>query len=242
MTALLVFLVALVYSSVGHGGASGYLAVLSLMGSTPSDMIPSALCLNLLVSGTAFVSYWRAGHFDGKLLWPFALSSIPASYLGGMARIPPQAYGWLLGAALLVAAWRLAGISNGTVPGTLRPPPGFRAALPIGAGIGLLSGILGIGGGIFLSPILLLSRWADAKKTAAVSAGFIWLNSLSAFAAHARVGTLDLAQWVPYVIAAFMGGWLGSAAGARYFNGLVLRRLLAVVLVVAAVKLMGQGI
>lgn len=242
MPILLVFLVALVYSSVGHGGASGYLAVLSLMGSTPSEMIPSALCLNLLVSGTAFVSYWRAGHFDGKRLWPFALSSIPASYLGGMIRIPPQAYGWLLSAALLAAAWKLAGVSSGASLGALKPPPGFRVALPIGAGIGLLSGIVGIGGGIFLSPILLLARWADAKQTAAVSAGFVWLNSLSAFAAHAQVGTFGAARWALYVFAAFMGGWLGSSMGARRFNGLVLQRLLAAVLVLAAAKLMRQGI
>ncbi|MBI3292824.1 MAG: sulfite exporter TauE/SafE family protein [Elusimicrobia bacterium] len=238
---LLIFLVAVVYASVGHGGASGYLAVLSLFALSPFDMRVSALCLNLLVSGTAFVAYRQAGHFDPRLLWPFAIASIPAAYVGGSLKVPSYTYSWLLGMSLLVAAWRLAGLPREGVVETSQRPPHLRVTLPLGAGIGLLSGIVGIGGGIFLSPWLLLARWADAKRTAAVSAGFIWMNSAAALAAHLRHQHLDVLRWAPWVLAAFLGGCLGSYLGARRFNSLLLCRLLAVVLLVAAVKLVSRG-
>ena len=166
----LVFLIAIAYSAVGHGGASGYLLVLALLGSSPAQMAPGALVLSLLVSGVAFITYRRAGYFVPGLFWPFALASVPAALLGGMLEVPPQLYGWLLAAALLFSALRLlgAGGRDGCAHSFSRPP--LRLALPIGAGIGFLSGLIGIGGGIFLSPVLILLRWADARRAAAAPA------------------------------------------------------------------------
>lgn len=237
----LVFLVALAYSSVGHGGASGYLAVLSLFSFASAQMAPSALCLNLLVAGTAFVAYRRAGHFSARLLAPFALASIPAAFLGGLTPVSPQVYGVLLAVVLFYAAVRLA-VQPDSAPGEgfLRPP-GLAVALPVGAGIGYLSGVVGVGGGIFLSPLLILLRWADAKRTAAVSAAFIFLNSAAGLYGHLSRARMDWYSLLPLVGAAFAGGLVGSTLGARRLRAFWLRRLLAAVLVVAAYKLLRAG-
>lgn len=234
----LIFVVAVVYASVGHGGASGYLAALSLVGLAPAEMAAGALCLNLLVAGIAFVAYWRVRCFDWKLFWPFAVASVPAAFIGGLWHIPKTAYIWLLSAVLLWAAFRLAGFRKPVPLGEDRHPPSLGVSLPVGAGLGLLSGLVGVGGGIFLSPLLLLAGWADAKKTAAVSAGFIWVNSVAALYGHLQRQTLYWTHWGPWVLAAFLGGLLGSYLGTRHLNGLALRRILAIVLVLAAMKLM----
>ncbi|MBI4055379.1 MAG: sulfite exporter TauE/SafE family protein [Elusimicrobia bacterium] len=233
----LIFLVALAYASVGHGGASGYLAVLALFGFSPKEMAPSALALNLLVSATAFLAYWRSGFFDRRLFWPFAVASIPAAFLGGMLPVPLGLYSGLLMAALLFAAFRLALAST-----PLRSeeemvhPPRLCLALPVGGGIGLLSGMVGVGGGIFLSPVLLLMRWADARRTAAVSACFIWVNSAAGLYGHLSRSGLDVVSLWPLVVAAFFGGLIGSHLGAQRFGEIALRRVLAAVLVVTAFK------
>jgi uncharacterized membrane protein YfcA len=234
----LIFFVAVAYSSVGHGGASGYLAVVSFFGLAPAAMAPSALLLNLLVAGLSFLSYWRAGHFVPRLLWPFLITSIPCAFLGGLLGISPQIYLLLLGAVLIFAALRLvAGAPAKSDESLLRPPP-LAAALPAGAGIGLLSGMVGVGGGIFLSPLMILLRWADAKRTAAASAAFIWINSAAGVYGHLARERVDWSGLVWLVGAAFAGGLAGSWLGARRLPGLWLRRILALVLLTAAVKLL----
>lgn len=234
----LVFLVAVAYASVGHGGASGYLAVLSFFGAAPAALAPSALCLNLLVSGTSFVAYWRAGHFAAGLLWPFLLTSIPGAFLGGLTSVGAATYSLLLGVGLLFAAYRLASAgARAEEEPFLRPPP-LWVALPIGAAIGFVSGLIGVGGGIFLSPLLILFKWADAKRTAAVSAAFIWVNSVAGLSGHWLRTPVDWSGLLPLTAAAFAGGLLGSYLGAQRFRGLWLRRILGVVLVVATLKLL----
>ena len=233
---VLIFLVAMIYASVGHGGASGYLAVMSLVGGwLPAAMSTSALVLNLLVAGTAGLMFWRAGYGSWSLLWPFAISSVPAALIGGWLSIPAQTYRWLLAACLLVAAVRLClpSVQDGRRPGG----PPLADALPVGAGIGLISGIVGVGGGIFLSPLMVLLRWADVKRTAAISAAFIVVNSLAGLAGRAIAGRLRMDAVAPLVVAAFAGGIIGSRLGANHFSGWWLRRLLALALVVAAGKL-----
>ena len=234
----LVFLVAAAYSSVGHGGASGYLAVLSFFGLAPAAMAPSALLLNLLVAGTSFTSYRRAGHFVFRLLWPFLLTSIPFAFLGGMVSVTPSLYGALLGAALLAAALRLLWVTAPAAEESFVRAPSLWVALPVGAGIGFLSGVIGVGGGIFLSPLILLLKWADAKRTAAASAAFIWINSLAGLYGHLLRTEVDWAALLWLVGAAFAGGVLGSNLGAWRFQGVWLRRILGVVLILASLKLL----
>jgi uncharacterized protein len=239
----LVFLVAVAYSSVGHGGASGYLAVLSFFGLAPALMAPSALLLNLLVSGVAFVAFWRAGHFDFRLLWPFLVGSVPMAFVGGVLRVSPQVYMAVLGAVLVFVAWRLLAAPVGSAAGEhFSRPPKLAVAVLAGAGIGLLSGMVGVGGGIFLSPLLILLGWADAKRTAAASAAFIWINSAAGLYGHLTRTAVDWPALAWLVGAAFVGGLVGSRLGARRLPTVWLRRILGVVLLVAAYKLFSSAL
>lgn len=233
------FLVALVYSSVGHGGASGYLALLSLYSFPREPASASALCLNLLVSGTAFLAFWRAAHFSWRFAWPFVLTSIPAAFLGGLVKVSPSFYSLLLGWVLLLAGFRLL-IDVKPIAEKVYSDPSLLFSLPLGALIGLLSGIVGVGGGIFLSPILLFFRWAEPKRTAAISAFFILVNSFAGLLGRAfRVQfKFDLSSLVIGMVAtAFLGGILGSHLGANHFSAWWLRRILAAVLFISAFKL-----
>lgn len=232
----LIFIVAVAYAAVGHGGASGYLAVLALFGFAPSQMASSALALNLLVSGTAFIAFWRAGFFDAKLLWPFALASIPAAFLGGLIKISPRIYGSLLFMALLFAGARLLLTKTAKDSGDPTVIPSYFLTIPIGLIIGFISGMVGVGGGIFLSPLLILFGWSDAKHAAAVSAAFIWVNSAAGLFGHLHRQGLNLAEFWPLTLFAFLGGLLGSYVGSRHLPNLTLRRILAGVLGVAAYK------
>lgn len=238
----LLFAVASLYSSVGHGGASGYLALLSFFAFAPAEMATTALTLNVLVAGTAFLSFRAAGHFRLRLLLPFVLASIPAAFVGGLLSISARSYAWLLGTVLIVAAVRLAW--GGTIEerGRITRAPETGVAVGTGAGIGLLSGIVGVGGGIFLSPIMILKGWATARETAAVSAAFIFLNSLSGLGGRVVGGTLvygPLLWLIPVVI---MGGIFGSGLGAQRARSVHLRRLLSAVLILAAFKLAVMGL
>ena len=232
---MLVALVAMVYASVGHGGASGYLATLALLGYDPVHLSASALVLNVLVAGLAFAAFRGAGHFSWRLTWPFLVASIPAAALGGWLPVSRRVYGVFLAAALLAAALRL----------WLKPPeahavrsgPRWSVALPVGGGIGLMSGLVGVGGGIFLSPVLLCCRWADAKRTAATSALFIVVNSLAGLAGRVVAGGFDVGMLLPLVGAAFVGGCIGSQWGAYRMAHPRLCQILGVVLLVAAGKL-----
>ena len=173
---VLIFIAALLYSSVGHGGASGYLAAMALFDLAPDVMKPTALVLNLFVTCVGTVRYARAGCFSWNIFWPFAVLSIPFAFLGGMWRLPAGTYKIILGLVLLFAAWRLAIKQSAHAPATQKAIV-LPAALALGAAIGLLSGLTGVGGGIFLSPLLLLLGWAEVRKTAGVSAAFILVNS-----------------------------------------------------------------
>jgi uncharacterized protein len=219
---------------VGHAGASGYLAAMALFGVAPEVMKPTALALNLLVASIASFKFYRAGHFSWPTFWPFALTSVPLAFVGGGIALPVTVYRPLLGAVLLYSAARFTFGFRGT--DQTRPIP-LWAALALGAIIGLLSGLTGVGGGIFLSPVLLLMRWAPIRTTAAVSATFILVNSAAGLAGHlSSVGQLHpmVAVWAAI---AGVGGWIGSELGSRRLPPAILRGLLAAVLIIAGVKL-----
>ena len=249
---LLIFVVAMLYASVGHGGASGYLAVMSLLGGySRAQMGSSALVLNLLVAGTACLMFGRAGHGSFQLLWPFVVGSVPAACVGGWLPVSSQTYGWLLAAVLCVAAVRLclparAERREAGGPALRHTEPLMRPrrslAVLVGVGIGLISGVVGVGGGIFLSPLMMLLRWADAPHTAAASAGFIAVNSVAGLMGRFVAGRCVMGPLVPLIVAALAGGVVGSRWGANRCSGVSLRRLLALVLVIAAGKLvLGHG-
>ncbi len=227
-----------VYASVGHGGASAYIAAMALAGLAPAEMRPIALTLNVLVSSIAAFKFWRAGHFRWRLFWPFAAVSIPFAYLGGAITLPGQIYKIVVGLVLVYAAWPL--WRSGRAGDEMRAvrEPAIALAMAIGAAMGLLAGLTGVGGGIFLSPLLLMLGWAGTKQTSAVAAPFILVNSLAGLAAGFVAGTASLpsATWV-LAGAVLVGGWLGAEYGSRRFANPVVRRVLAVVLVLAGAKM-----
>lgn len=237
LISFLILIVAALYSSVGHGGASGYLAVLSFFAVTPSLMSTTALILNVLVAGVGTIHFARAGHFSARSAWPFVLLSVPAAFLGGYIRVSDRVYFLLLAVVLLFAAFRMFTSAKGRSTDETIRKPSFPIALSGGAGIGFLSGIVGVGGGIFLSPIMIFLRWATIKQTAAISASFIVVNSLAGLGGRALREGLEATVIWPFVAAALMGGFLGSYMGSTQLSGSVLRKILAVVLLIAACKL-----
>ncbi|MEO5859852.1 MAG: sulfite exporter TauE/SafE family protein [Pyrinomonadaceae bacterium] len=229
-----ILIVAALYSSVGHGGASGYLAAMAFLSVAPTVTRPAALVLNLFVASIGATQFYRAGHFSWKLFWPFAVTSIPFAFLGGMITLPTNVYKILLGLVLLFAAFRLAWSFSRDVDPV---PPKMWIALICGAAMGLLSGLVGVGGGIFLTPLLLLMNWSETKTAAGVSALFILVNSAAGLLGNYRqVSVLPSDVWL-WIIAAIAGGVLGSLLGSRKFDSLMLRRVLGAVLLFAAVKL-----
>lgn len=230
------FLVAaILYSSVGHAGASGYLAVMALSGMAPAEMKPIALVLNVIVSVIGTTLYARAGFVSLRALWPFLLGSVPLAFIGGGLPIPPHAFKTLLGALLAVAAGRLLTTSATAAPAAKAPP--VPVAVGVGAGIGLLSGLTGTGGGIFLTPILLFAGWADARGAAGMSSAFILANSLAGLAGSSAGLPVLPAAFPLWAAAVVLGGSAGAWLGSRKLVPVALRRLLAVVLLVAAGKL-----
>ena len=229
---------AFLYASVGHGGASAYIAAMAIAGVAPAEMRPIALQLNVLVSAIATVKFYRAGYFSWRLFWPFAVVSIPAAYVGGAITLPGTAYKILVGAVLLYAAWQLWWSARAS--GQERPAPHVPIALSmaIGACLGVLSGLTGVGGGIFLSPLLLLLGWAGTKQTSAVAAMFILVNSIAGIGAilAGRGVSLPDFTWI-LAIAVLAGGWLGAEYGSRRFANPFIRRMLAVVLALAGIKM-----
>jgi len=232
---VLIAAVAFAYALVGHGGASGYIALLTLAGISTVVVRSSALALNVCVSGLAFIQYQRAGHFQWRLFWPFAALSVPAAWLGSTIVLEPLAYKRMLALCLVVAVLRLLGVF-GQGSDDRRPLP-IAVALGTGAVLGFIAGIIGIGGGILLSPLMLLFRWADARTTAATSALFILVNSLAGLIGLARTGTAFDPRMIGWVAVAVAGGLLGSWLGARRVPEHRLRQALGVVLFFAAVKL-----
>lgn len=232
----LLFLIAFLYASVGHGGASGYLALMAIFSITPDVMKPTALLLNLFVSLTSFIQFYRGQHFKWKIFFPLALASVPLAFVGGLLVIDGTIYKKILGLLLLIPVARFLFFPNFDVSEIKKS--NITISLIIGGGIGLLSGMIGIGGGIILSPILLLLKWTDQKQTAAISALFIFVNSFSGLAGQLTKGIHFSADMYSYVIIAFCGGLCGAYFGAHRFKQTVLKNVLAVVLLMAAVKLL----
>jgi uncharacterized protein len=232
--AMLIFAAAVLYSSVGHAGASGYLAAMALFSVAPEVMKPTALILNIAVALITTVRFYRAGYFSWPLLWPFVVSSVPLAFIGGAITLPGTVYRVLVGLILLFAAYRLFWYTDRE---KTTQPPHVIAALVLGAVLGFVSGLTGVGGGIFLSPLLLFMGWANFKQTAGASSVFILLNSLAGLAGHlSSVQSVPHAAFV-WAVAAVVGGLVGSEMGVRRLAAVTLRRLLAAVLVVAGVKL-----
>lgn len=232
--ALVIFAAAVLYSSVGHAGASGYLAAMALFGVAPEVMKPTALTLNIAVAIITTVRFYRAGYFSWSLSWPFLVSSVPLAFVGGAVTLPSTVYRVLVGLVLLFAAYRLFWYPDRE---KTTNAPHLLAALVSGRVLGFLSGLTGVGGGIFLSPLLLFMGWATFKETAGTSSAFILLNSVAGLLGHvSSVQSLPPAALV-WALAAVLGGLVGSEIGVRRLAEVALRRLLALVLVIAGLKL-----
>jgi len=228
--------VAFLYSSVGHAGASGYIAVMTLFGLAPTVIKPSALVLNILVACLATWQFWRAGHFSWRLFWPFALLSVPFAFLGGYINLPAHLFKILIGLVLLYSAFRFLMKQRSDAEENTKPPK-MALALAVGAGLGLLAGLTGTGGGIFLTPVMIFMRWARTKTASAVSALFILVNSISGLLGNIS-STKQLPSFaLPMVAAAVIGGAIGSYLGSRQFSPVFIKRLLAIVLMIAGCKL-----
>lgn len=230
--------IAFLYASVGFGGATGYLTVMSQFGIEPKLMATTSLMLNLVVAGTAFVNYTRAGHMQRRLLLTFPLASVPAAFLGGFIKLNEDLYFILLYSTLTYVMLRMLFVRNNQVINEeeLCPTP-LWLAIVVGAIIGLLSGMVGIGGGIILSPLIILMKWGTPKQAASTAAGFIFLNSLSGLLGRYIGGNLmfgELGAWLLPV--GILGALAGSYFGARRFSGLWARRALGVVLLIAVVR------
>lgn len=233
---ILLFLVAFLYSSVGHGGASGYLALMAIFNIMPEVMKPTALLLNLFVSLTSFIQYYRGSHFKWKTFRPLAAASIPMSFIGGLLVLDGTIYKKILGILLLIPIIRFLFFKNPVI--NEKNKTSLVLSIVIGGSIGLLSGMIGIGGGIILSPILLLLKWTDQKQTAAISALFIFVNSLAGLAGQLIKGIHFSADMYWYVIIAFAGGLCGAYFGALRFKQAILKNILAFVLLLAVYKLL----
>ncbi len=230
-----ILLIAFLYSSVGHAGASGYIAVMSLLSVAPEVIRPTALVLNILVASIASWQFWRSGNFSWRLFWPFAVAAVPTAFVGGYVSLPTDILKMLIGAVLLASALRL----------FLKPPddvvhaePKRLVAIALGAALGLLAGLTGTGGGIFLTPVLILAGWARARTAGAVSAVFILVNSGAGLA-----GSITATQAFPtpaliLAAAAMVGGTTGSYLGSHRLPHTTIKRLLAVVLTIAGLKLL----
>lgn len=233
---LLLLVVSFFYSSIGHGGASGYIAVLTLIGISATVIKPSALVLNVFVAGLSFYQYYRGGHFKWKLFYPFAITSVPMAYMGSFIELDPTWYKRIIGFCLIIAVLRISGLFNRNKGAHTKDMP-LIAGLAIGAALGFLSGMIGIGGGIILSPIILIFAWGNLKETAAVSALFIVVNSLAGIVGlinkHIEWPT-EILYWIPVTV---VGGFLGAWWGSRKAQNVTLKYVLAIVLFFASLKL-----
>ncbi len=238
--AALIFVVALLYSTVGHAGASGYLAAMALFSISPLVMKPTALVLNILVAIIGTVRFYRAGFFSWRTLWPFVITSIPASFIGGGLRLPESAYKSIVGLVLVYSAIRLFfSAARGDDQPVSRVP--IVVALLVGAALGFLSGLTGVGGGIFLSPVLLLMHWARTKETSGVAVAFILVNSISGLLGHVSSLALVPREIIYFAPAAIVGGWIGTLLGTRVLPVGGIRRWLSVVLALAGAKLLWEA-
>ena len=232
----LLFVIAFLYASVGHGGASGYLALMAIFSFSPEVMKPTALLLNLFVSTVSFIQFYRGGHFKWKIFLPFAIASVPMAYAGGLITLDGTIYKKILGLLLIIPIIRFLFFPNIKVEEIKKS--NIALSLVIGAVIGFLSGLIGIGGGIILSPVLLLLKWTDQKQTAAISAAFIFVNSLSGLKAQLSKGIHFSPDMYAYVAIAFVAGLCGAYFGSLKFKQTILKNTLGLVLLLAAYKLL----
>lgn len=239
--ALLFFAVAVLYSSVGHAGASGYLSSMALLGFAPEQMRPTALALNLLVGGIGLIRFWRSGHVHWRNILPFVLASAPAAFFAAQIKVPKETYSMLLGGILLLAAvgvFRSARSAQHADAAAVGRQVPWLAGLGIGCAIGILSGITGTGGAIFLTPLLLFARWMPTRDASGTSVAFVWINSLTALAGLMQVQQ-TLSPALPWWLAAVtLGALLGTQLGLKWLPVRTLRYALAMVLLVAAGKLL----
>lgn len=232
----LIFLAALLFSSVGHGGASAYLAVFALASMAPAEMRPAALSLNVLVASIGLYKFYQVGAFNWSLFWPIALTSIPAAFIGGQITLANNSYKVLVGATLLYAAWTIFRNANQSDDVHVRPVA-KPILLALGAALGFISGLTGVGGGIFLSPILLYFCWAKTKVISGVAAAFILVNSISGLLGFLSKSPSLPAGLIYWALAAVLGGLIGAQYGSRKLANPTIRKLLALVLVFAGSKM-----
>jgi uncharacterized protein len=233
----LIFLAALLFSSVGHGGASAYLASFALIGMAPASMRPAALCLNVLVASIALYKFYKVRAFNWSLFWPIALTSVPAAFIGGLVTLPNQTYKAVVGACLLYAAWTIFSHANKSDEIAIKPVA-KPVLMGLGAGLGFLAGLTGVGGGIFLSPILLHFNWAKTKVISGVAAAFILANSIAGLAGFLSKTPILPAGLVYWALAAIAGGLIGAEYGSKRLANPTIRKLLAAVLVFAGSKML----
>lgn len=233
----LIFLAALLFSSVGHGGASAYLATFALVSMAPAEMRPAALCLNVLVASIGLYKFYRAHAFNWQLFWPIALTSVPAAFMGGQITLPNQTYKIVVGLCLIYAAYSIFVHAN-KQDDVMVKPVAKPVLLVLGAGLGFLAGLTGVGGGIFLSPILLYFGWAKTKVISGVAAAFILVNSLSGLLGFLSKSPILPAGLVYWALAAIAGGLIGAEYGSKRLANPTIRKLLALVLVFAGSKML----
>ena len=234
--AALIFVAATLYSSVGHGGASGYLAAMAMFSMTPLEMKPVALTLNILVAFIALVKYLKAGRFSWSILWPFALASIPFAYIGGLILLPSIYYKPLIGLVLIYVAYHF--VMNSAKTDCKIKAPFMPIVLLLGAVLGFFSGLVGVGGGIFLSPLLIMLKWENIKNVSGIAAAFVLVNSIAGLLGFLSSKTPQLPEGLTiWVIAAVIGGYIGSEYGSKRFGSSTIQYLLSWVLLVAGIKM-----
>ena len=234
---VLIFSTAVLYSSVGHAGASGYLAAMALFGMAPLEMKPAALTLNILVATIATTKYLRAGSFSWPLFWPFALASIPFAFAGGLINLPGIYYNPLVGLLLIYTAWRFLK-QSGKLAYEVKSPL-MPVSIISGAGLGFLAGLTGVGGGIFLSPLLIILQWAEVKKVSGVTAAFILVNSIAGLLGFLATKTPQLPEGLPFwAAAAVIGGFIGAEYGSKRLANPTITRVLSLVLLAAGIKML----
>jgi uncharacterized membrane protein YfcA len=238
LLAVLLLAAALLYSSVGHGGASGYLAAMALFGVAPLLMKPTALTLNIVVASIAVFKFYRSGSFSWQLFVPLAITAIPMAYFGGTMVLPVHWYKPLVGLVLVWAAWR--SFKTAYASSYELRPASSGVLLITGALLGFLSGLTGVGGGIFLSPLLLFLRWAPVKVISGVAAAFILVNSIAGILGVMTTGVEFHAALPLWIVAVLMGGFIGAEYGSKRLANPTIQRLLALVLLVAGIKMIAS--